>query len=94
MTWTIARGSIDLPGGVGEGQVALRGLIGRDSDRGADCDDLVGGVDKGGEGAADVAEVGEEHWVALVQHLEPAEPKEVFRRASPLHRKMLTIPAL
>lgn len=68
----VCKGSNDSPGGVGEGQVALRGLIGRDSNRGADRDDLGGGVDKGGEGAAYVAEVDEEHRIALVQHLEPA----------------------
>ena len=75
--------SLSLPGDIGEGQVALRGLIWRDGDGLADRDDLVGGVRVAHAVALDVAEVHEEGRVALVQHLKSAQtPSTVTRSRS------------
>ena len=52
--------------------MSLGGLIGCDGNGRAHSNDLLGGVDHAHKVAADVTEVCEEHWVPLVQHLEPA----------------------
>ena len=61
----------DSPSDVCERQMSLGGLVGCDGDGRAYSNDLLGGVDHAHKVAADVAEVCKEHWVPLVQHLEP-----------------------
>ena len=78
----LARGQHGSPSDVGEGQVALGGLIGLHGDGRADSDDFVGGVHHAHKVAADVAEVGKEHRVPLVQHLEPARTRPLVTNIS------------